>query len=188
MLSYVAQQAVSTYHWLLPGEMIKGLAMAETTPGPLIQVVQFVGFLGAYRNPGTLNPWVAAVLAATVVTWVTYVPCFVFIFLGAPHVEALRGNRNLTAALTAITAAVVGVIANLALYFAVHALFASIAVWKRGPVSVSVPNWSTASPRALFICALAFHLAFGRKWSVLRILAACAMSGSALYLVGRYAL
>ena len=106
-----------------PSEMVRGLALAESTPGPLIMVVQFVAFVGAYRDPGSLNPWVAAVLAALLTTWVTFVPCFVFIFLGAPYVERLRGNRNLSAALTGITAAVVGVIANLAVYFALHTLF-----------------------------------------------------------------
>ena len=114
VLAYVAQQAVEVYHWLAPGEMVRGLALAETTPGPLIMVVQFVAFLGAYRDPGSLDPWVAAVLGALLTTWVTFVPCFLFIFLGAPYVERLRGNRALSAALTGITAAVVGVIANLA--------------------------------------------------------------------------
>ena len=186
VLSYVAQQAVTTYGWLLPGEMIKGLAMAETTPGPLIQVVQFVGFLGAYRNPGTLNPWVAAVIAASLVTWVTYIPCFLFIFIGAPHVERLRGNRNLSAALTAITAAVVGVIANLAVYFSVHTIFGRVTAQSWGPVTVGVPQWSTVSARALTVTALAFYLAFKRKWSVPRLLGACALFGGALFLVGRY--
>ena len=123
VLSYVAQRAVTSYHWLLPGEMVKGLAMAETTPGPLIQVVQFVAFLGAYRSPGTLNPWVAAIIGATLVTWVTYVPCFLFIFLGAPHIEQLGEQPRLSAALTAITAAVVGVILNLGVKFTTHALW-----------------------------------------------------------------
>ncbi len=104
--------------------MVRGLALAETTPGPLIMVVQFVAFLGAYRDPGSLDPWVAGVLGSLLTVWVTFVPCFVFIFLGAPYVERLRGNKSLSAALTAVTAAVVGVIANLALYFAVHTLFA----------------------------------------------------------------
>ena len=123
VLSYVAQQAVNVYGWLAPGEMVRGLALAETTPGPLIMVVQFVAFVGAYRNPGGLDPWVAAVLASLLVTWVTFVPCFLFVLLGAPYVERLRNNRHLTAALTGVTAAVVGVIANLAVFFALHTLF-----------------------------------------------------------------
>ena len=123
VLAYVAQQAVNVYGWLAPGEMVRGLALAETTPGPLIMVVQFVAFVGAYRDPGSLNPWVAAVIAALLTTWVTFVPCFLFILLGAPYVERLRHNQALAAALTGITAAVVGVIASLAAFFAVHALF-----------------------------------------------------------------
>ncbi|MEN9711086.1 MAG: hypothetical protein RL441_1078, partial [Actinomycetota bacterium] len=123
VLSYVAHQAVVVYGWLAPGEMVRGLALAETTPGPLIMVVQFVAFVGAYRHPGDLDPWVAAALGSALVTWVTFVPCFLFIFLGAPHVEQLRNNRHLAAALTGVTAAVVGVIANLALYFSLHTLF-----------------------------------------------------------------
>ena len=123
VLSYVAQQAVNVYGWLLPGEMVRGLALAETTLGPLIMVVQFVAFVGAYRSPGDLNPWTAAIIASLLVTWVTFVPCFLFVLLGAPYVERLRHNRSLTAALTGITAAVVGVIANLAVYFAAHTLF-----------------------------------------------------------------
>ena len=103
--------------------MVRGLALAETTPGPLIMVVQFVAFVGAYRAPGDLDPWVAAVLAALLTTWVTFVPCFLFILLGAPYVERLRGNRDLAAALAGITAAVVGVIASLAVFFALHTLF-----------------------------------------------------------------
>ena len=126
VLAYVAQQAVQVYGWLAPGEMVRGLALAETTPGPLIMVVQFVAFLGAYRDPGALDPWVAAVLASLLVTWVTFVPSFLFVLLGAPYMERLRGNRSLSAALTGITAAVVGVIANLGVDFAVHTLFADM--------------------------------------------------------------
>lgn len=183
VLSYVAQKAVNTYHWLLPGEMIKGLAMAETTPGPLIQVVQFVAFLGAYRNSGSLNPWVAAIIAATLATWVTYVPSFFFVFVGAPYVERLRGNRRVTDALTAITAAVVGVIANLAVYFAVHTLFAEVRERSPGPLRFGVPTWSTFSPAAAAVGALAFVLVFHRRWSVLRVLGACAVVGGAIHLI-----
>ena len=123
VLAYVAQQAVNVYHWLAPNEMVRGLALAETTPGPLIMVVQFVAFVGAYRDPGSLNPWLAAVLASLLTTWVTFVPCFLFILLGAPYVERLRHNETLSSALTGITAAVVGVIASLAAFFTVHTLF-----------------------------------------------------------------
>jgi chromate transporter len=158
--------------------------MAETTPGPLIQVVQFVAFVGAYRDPGSLSPWVGAVLAACIVTWVTYVPCFLWIFLGAPHIEALRGNERLAAGLSAITAAVVGVIANLAVFFAVHTLFGSVDDGRRyGPLRIDVPDWSSVSPRALVVGALAFWLLFRLRWSVLRTLATCGVVGAAIHLI-----
>src|ERR687893_630152 len=133
VLAFVAQRAVETYGWLAPGEMVRGLALAETTPGPLIMVVQFVAFLGAYHHPDPLTPWTAALVGALLTTWVTFVPCFLFIFLGAPYVERLRGNHTLSAALTGITAAVVGVIANLAVYFAVHTLFSDTRTITAGP-------------------------------------------------------
>src|SRR5919205_1610213 len=131
--------------------MVRGLALAETTPGPLIMVVQFVAFLGAYRAPGDLDPWVAAVLASLLVTWVTFVPSFLFVLLGAPYMERLRGNRGLSAALSGITAAVVGVIANLGVYFATHTLFARQHAVTAGPVHVQVPDVTTLRPVALVI-------------------------------------
>jgi chromate transporter len=183
VLAYIAQRAVYTYGWLVPGEMVRGLAMAETTPGPLIQVVQFVAFVGAYRDPGSLSPWVGAVLAACVVTWVTYVPCFLWIFLGAPHIEALRGNVRLAAGLSTITAAVVGVIANLAIFFAVHTLFSNVDDSRPyGPIRLDVPDWSSLSPRALVVGVLAFWLLFRLKWSVLRTLGVCAVVGAVIHL------
>ena len=123
VLAYVAQQAVEHYHWLQPREMLDGLGMAETTPGPLIMVLQFVGFMAAYRDPGTLSPMLAGTLGGLLATWVTFTPCFLWIFLGAPFVETLRGNKGLAGALTAITAAVVGVILNLSIWFALHTVF-----------------------------------------------------------------
>jgi chromate transporter len=177
VLSYVAHQAVSVYGWLAPGEMVRGLALAETTPGPLIMVVQFVAFVGAYRNPGSLDPWVAAVLASLLVTWVTFVPCFLFIFLGAPYVERLRNNHHLTAALTGITAAVVGVIANLAVFFALHNLFDRSRVLTWGPVDLDLPILTSWDPVAFAITAVALALIFGRKWSSLRTLGVCAVLG-----------
>ena len=185
VLAFVAQRAVNVYHWLLPGEMVNGLALAETTPGPLIMVVQFVGFLGAYRNPGELNPWVAGIVGATLVVWVTFVPCFLFVFLGAPHIEGLRENRKLSAALTGITAAVVGVIANLSIFFSIHTFFSETRVHEWGPIDLTGPVWSTISPRALFITALAFILVFRYKLSVLRVLGICAVVGACGYLVAR---
>lgn len=180
VLSYVAQQAVNVYGWLGPTEMVKGLALAETTPGPLIMVVQFVAFLGAYRDPGSLNPWVAAVLGSMITVWVTFVPCFLFVLLGAPYVERLRHNRSLTAALTGITAAVVGVIANLAAYFAVHTLFSGTRTVDAGPIHTTLPEPGTVRVGSVLIMALACWLVFGRKWSVLRTLGVCALAGLVL--------
>jgi chromate transporter len=183
VLSFVAQRAVDIYHWLLPGEMINGLALAETTPGPLIMVVQFVGFLGAYRNPGDLNPWVAGVLGATLVVWVTFVPCFLFVFLGAPHIEQLRHNQRLSAALSGVTAAVVGVIANLSIYFSIHTLFSSTQRHDFGPVHLVAPLWSTMSPRAVLVTLLAFLLVFRYRLAVLRVLGVCAVVGAGIHVV-----
>jgi chromate transporter len=180
VLSYVAQAAVQTYGWLQAGEMVRGLALAETTPGPLIMVVQFVAFLGAYRHPGGLDPWVAGVLGSLLVVWVTFVPCFVFIFLGAPYVERLRGSEPLAAALTGVTAAVVGVIANLAVFFAVHTLFTETRELHWGPVELLVPVWSSYVWEAFLVAAVAMVLAFRYRWSVLRVLGVCALLGLAL--------
>jgi chromate transporter len=184
VLAYVAQQAVQVYGWLAPGEMVRGLALAETTPGPLIMVVQFVAFLGAYRAPGELDPWVAAVLASLLVTWVTFVPSFLFVLLGAPYMERLRDNRSLSAALTGITAAVVGVIANLGVYFAVHTLFAETSSVDRFGLSMELPDLATVRPVALAIAVVAAVLVFRLKWSVLRTLGVCALLGLAAGLAG----
>lgn len=125
MLPYVAQQAVENYGWLSTTQMMSGLALAETTPGPLILVLQFVGFAGAWQHPGSLPPLLAGTLGAAITTWVTFTPSFLFILAGAPHMERLRHVRALTAALSGITAAVVGVILNLAVWFGIHAFFPS---------------------------------------------------------------
>jgi chromate transporter len=184
VLAYVAQQAVAVYGWLAPGEMVRGLALAETTPGPLIMVVQFVAFLGAYRAPGELDPWVAAVLASLLVTWVTFVPSFLFVLLGAPYMEQLRGNRSLSAALTGITAAVVGVIANLGVYFAVHTLFSDTREVSWGPLALGAPELGTLRPVAVGIAVVAAVLVFRVKWSVLRVLGVCALLGLTAGLAG----
>jgi len=184
VLAYVAQQAVQVYGWLAPGEMVRGLALAETTPGPLIMVVQFVAFVGAYRAPGELDPWMAAVLASLLVTWVTFVPSFLFVLLGAPYMERLRGNRSLSSALGGITAAVVGVIANLGLYFAVHTLFSDTRAVEWGPVALELPDVATLRPVAVAIAVLAAVLLFRLRWSVLRTLGVCALLGLAAGLAG----
>ena len=156
VLAYVAQEAVGTYGWLAPGEMLDGLGMAETTPGPLIMVLQFVGFLAAYREAG----WEAALLAGTLggllATWVTFAPCFAWIFLGAPFIEDLRGNRALSAALTAVTAAVAGVVLNLAVWFAINTVFAATTRIETGPLSLELPLLASVRsiPAALTLLAL----------------------------------
>src|SRR4051812_25062585 len=179
VLAYVAQQAVETYGWLQPGEMLDGLGMAETTPGPLIMVLQFVGFMGAFRDPGGLPP----MLAGTLATWVTFVPCFLWIFLGAPFVEALRGNRALTSALSAITAAVVGVILNLAIWFALHTLFREVReVWIAG-MSIDWPVPSSVDIPALVLTAAAVVAVFRFKVGVLTVIGGCAAAGVLLHLI-----
>ena len=184
VLAFVAQRAVETYAWLSAGDMVRGLALAETTPGPLIMVVQFVAFLGAYNNPGALNPWTAGVLGALITTWVTFVPCFLFIFLGAPYIEHLRNNHAMSAALTGITAAVVGVIANLALYFAGHTLFAGTFLARFGGLQLSLPDLTSIRPVALVITAAAVAMIFWLRWSVLRVLGISALLGLAAAVVG----
>ncbi len=184
VLAFVAQRAVEVYGWLSAQDMVRGLALAESTPGPLIMVVQFVAFLGAYAHPGNLDPWVAGVLGALLTTWVTFVPCFLFILLGAPYVERLRHNRAISTALTGITAAVVGVIANLALYFALHTLFATSQLHQAGPLHLTLPNLDSFRPVAAAITAIAFALIFALRWPMPRVLAICAGLGAAAALVG----
>jgi chromate transporter len=155
VLAYIGQECVDTYHWLAPGEMLDGLGMAETTPGPLIQVVQFVGFLGAYRNPLPLSPLWAGVAGAVITTWVTYTPCFLWIFLGAPYIEYLRGRKALNAALSTITAAVVGVVLNLSIWFALHTMFGSVVERRIGPLRLLLPDWPTVDLAAVLIAVAA---------------------------------
>jgi chromate transporter len=170
VLAYVAQQAVETYGWLRPGEMLDGLGMAETTPGPLIQVVQFVAFLGAYRVPAPLSPVTAAICGSILTTWVTYAPCFLWIFVGAPYVEALRRSRLVARALTGIMAAVVGVILNLSVWFALHTLFTQVDEARMGVLHLSWPVWRSVDPAAVAIAVVAAVAIFRAHWSVLRTL------------------
>lgn len=177
VLGYLAQAAVERYHWLQPPEMLDGLGMAETTPGPLIMVTQFVGFLAAHRNPGDLSPIVAGVLGGVLTTWVTFTPCFFWIFLGAPSVERLRGNVALTSALSAITAAVVGVVLNLAVWFSLHVLFGSVEESHRFGLRLLVPDVTTIQPLTCVLatcaCIAIFRFKFGVGWT----LASCAAVG-----------
>ncbi|MFC7495733.1 MULTISPECIES: chromate efflux transporter [unclassified Nocardioides] len=183
VLAYVAQQAVEVYHWLAPGEMVHGLALAETTPGPLIMVTQWTAGVGAYRDPGALDPWGGMLVGSLLTTWVTFVPCFLFIFLGAPYVERLRHNTHLTAVLTGITAAVVGVIASLAVYFSLHTLFDDTTAVDTGPVHIEIPVWTSWDPLAFTLTGVALVLMFWRRWTPLRTLGACAVLGLAATLV-----
>jgi chromate transporter len=183
VLAYMAQQAVEVYGWLEPGEMLNGLAMAETTPGPLIQVVQFVGFMGAFRSPDPFTPLTAAVLASVVTTWVTFVPCFLWIFLGAPYVERLRGNVILSAGLSAITAAVVGVILNLAVWFGVHVAFGQVDERSLLGLRVLVPELATADLPAITIALGAFIALFRYRMGLITVLGLAALAGAAVDLL-----
>ena len=184
VLAYVAQEAVQPYHWLTPGEMLDGLGMAETTPGPLIMVLQFVGFLGAYRHPGLLSPLLAGTLGGLLATWVTFVPCFLWIFLGAPFIERLRGNAALAGALSAITAAVVGVVLNLAIWFALHTLFRTVTPFAWGPLRFDVPVPSSLDFWALLLSVGAMVAMFRFNAGVIVTLAATSTLGVAFYAVG----
>jgi chromate transporter len=177
VLAYVAQAAVENYGWLKPGEMLDGLGLAETTPGPLIMVTQFVGFLGAYRSPEGLPPLLAATLGGLLTTWVTFVPCFLWIFIGAPYVERLRENRALAAALSAITAAVVGVILNLAIWFGMHFVFRTVGTTSIGPLRLDLPVLSSIDPAAALLSATALVAIVRFKVAMPLVIAACAAAG-----------
>lgn len=184
VLAYVAQQAVENYHWLSAREMLDGLGMAETTPGPLIMVLQFVGFMGAYRNPGMLSPLLAGTLGGLLATWVTFIPCFLWIFLGAPFIERMRGNKALSGALSAITAAVVGVVLNLAIWFAIHTIFRVVKPIAAGPFQFDMPILASVDLWALAISAAAIIAMFRLKLGIFTILGGTSAAGIALYLAG----
>lgn len=176
VLAYMAQEAVQTYHWLRPGEMADGLGLAETTPGPLIMVTQFVGFLGAYRLPDPFSPLVAGILGALVTTWVTFVPCFLWIFTFAPWIERLEHAKRLQGGLAALTAAVVGVIANVALWFALHVLFWRVGLVHYGQLRFIVPDLHNPNLTAMALAALAFVLLFVWRIGVVTMLGLCGMA------------
>jgi chromate transporter len=180
----MAQEAVNGFGWLQPGEMVDGLGLAETTPGPLILVTQFVGFLAAFRAPEPFSPVMAGVIGAVVTTWVTFAPCFLWIFSLAPWIERLQSARWLTGGLAAITAAVVGVIANLALWFALHVLFRNVQRTTVGPLHFDNPDWASLDGRAALLSITALLLIFGLRWNVLKSLAVLATAGLALSLIG----
>lgn len=184
VLAYVAQAAVEQYGWLAPGEMLDGLGMAETTPGPLIMVTQFVGFMGAFRDPGTLSPLLAGTLGGLLTTWVTFAPCFLWIFLGAPYVERLRGHRALAAALAAITAAVVGVILNLAIWFALHVVFRDVTTLREHGLQLAVPDWTSLDPAAFLLSVAALIAVLRFKLGMMPLLGISVALGLALYALG----
>jgi chromate transporter len=182
VLAYVSKVAVDSFGWMKPGEMVDGLGLAETTPGPLILVLQFVGFVGAHRWHGDMTPMSAGILGTCVTLWATFAPCFLWIFLGAPWIETLRTNRALSSALSSVTAAVVGVILNLAVWFALHVCFAHVAqvdvalglrVWR--------PEWSTLDPWALAFSLVAIVATLRFQVPIWIVIGGSALAGLALY-------
>ncbi len=176
-LAYAAQEAVQRYEWLTADDMMQGLALAETTPGPLILVLTFVGFVAAFNNAAPFDPLMAGVLGAALTTWVTFVPCFLWILYGAPHLERLRGKRSLSAALASVTAAVVGVMLNLAVWFGLHALFREVATWERYGLSMPVPDLYSIDVAAAVIAAAAMIALLKLKTPMIPTLAVCATAG-----------
>jgi chromate transporter len=184
VLAYVAQQAADYYHWVSPREMLDGLGMAETTPGPLIMVLQFVGFMAAFRDAGGLPPMLAATLGGLLATWVTFVPCFLWIFAGAPYIETMRGNKALAGALSAITAAVVGVILNLSIWFALHTLFRQTIEVRGFGFAFDAPVFSSVDVPALVLAIAAATAIFRFNVGMLVVLAASCVAGILLRLAG----
>src|SRR5690349_8361498 len=180
VLSYMAQEAITGFGWLSAGEMADGLGLAETTPGPLIMVTQFVGYVAAFRDPGPFDPIVAGVLGAALTTWVTFAPCFLWIFALAPWMDRLQRAPALKGGLAGVTAAVVGVIANLAVWFALHVLFARVTAVAAGPLRIQVPENASFDWRAAVIAAVALGLIFGLKRGIITTLGVAAALGLCL--------
>lgn len=184
VLAYVAQAAVADYHWLTAAEMLDGLGLAETTPGPLVLVLQFVGFVAAWREAAPFTPWVAGLLGAVMTLWVTFAPSFLWIFAAAPHLERLHRMPRLQGALAGITAAVVGVILNLSLWFALHLLFADVGTWHAGPFQMAAPALTSFDPKAAGLAVLAGLALLRWRVGLLPTLAGGATAGLALHLLG----
>jgi chromate transporter len=182
-LAYVAQEAVQRFAWLTPGEMVDGLGLAETTPGPLILVLEFVGYVAAYRSPGALSPWASGLLGAAMTVWATFTPCFLFVLVGAPWIESLRKSVVLTRALSAVTAAVVGVVANLTTFFTLHALFRRVTLRAWGIVRVEVPDLASIDPAAAALSVVALVAALRFKTSVPKLVASFAAAGIVVHLL-----
>ncbi len=179
VLAYIGQQAVENYHWLEPTEMLDGLGMAETTPGPLIMVVQFVGYMAGYRFPADMHPLTAAMFGSLITVWVTFVPCFFWIFLGAPYVERLRSNQTLNAVMSAITAAVVGVILNLAVWFTLHTLFRSHREYEMFYLRWTFPELGSFDIAAFAIACVAMVMTFYFKRGIAVMMTVCCVLGIA---------
>lgn len=184
VLAYIAQEAVFRYEWITSKDMVTGLGLAESTPGPLILVLQFVGFLAAFNNPGDLSPVIAGLIGAALTIWVTFVPCFMFIFLGAPYVERLRENLALRHALTAVGAAVAGVVLSLAVWFTLNTVFPGVETARFGPLVLPIPDLAGIAWASVAISALAALLVFRFALGTLRVLAVCAAVGVAGSLLG----
>lgn len=183
VLAYMAQQAVEHYHWLMPNEMLVGLGLAETTPGPLISVVQFVGFMAGFRHAGVLGPTLAGLFGGFLAMWSTFVPPFIWIFLGGPYMETLLGHRSLNVALSAVTAAVVGVILNLAAWFALHALFERVDELHRLGFSLAIPVWSSVHVPMLFLSFAAAVAIFRFRIGMITTFAVSSLAGAIYFLV-----
>jgi chromate transporter len=181
VLAFINQAAVQNFGWLGPGQMVTGLGLAESTPGPLIMVTEFVGFLGAYRFPGGLDPVVAGILGATVTVWATFAPCFLWIFLGAPFIEQLRGNRALNGALSTVTAAVVGVILNLAVSFGIVALFDTVRQGELLNVTFPLPELDSLDPFAVLLAGVGFLALWRYRVNVLWVIGISAIAGLAYH-------
>ncbi|MGH2400254.1 MAG: chromate transporter, partial [bacterium] len=177
VLAYLAQAAVEHFGWLAPGEMLDGLGLAESTPGPLIMVTEFVGFLGAFRHPADLDPVVAGVLGATITIWATFAPSFLFIFLGAPFIERLRGNVPLGGALSTITASVVGVILNLAVWFGLHTMFGAVAERSVAGITIPIVDLTSLDVVALLIATVAFAGMVRYRWSIVPVVLGSGLAG-----------
>jgi len=183
VLAYINQAAVTQFGWLFPNQMVIGLGLAESTPGPLIMVTEFVGFVGAYQNPGGLDPVLAGVLGAIVVTWATFAPCFLWIFLGAPFIEHLRKNQRLTNALSTITAAVVGVVLNLAVWFGIQTLFEQVRDANVFGGPIPIPVWSSVDLFAASVAVTSFVGLWKFRWNVIPVVAGSAAAGLVYKLV-----
>jgi len=185
VLAYVAQRVVEDFHWLTLGQMVDGLGLAETTPGPLILVLQFVAFQAAYQHQSGMGPLTAGIVASAVAVWVTFAPCFLWIFLGAPYIESLRHHRGLQAALSTITAAVVGVILNLGLWFALHTLFRDTSAFAWGPLRIEGPVLASVDPIAAGLVAVAALTLLVLRWSMAWTLLTTAALSAAWVVVTR---